>query len=128
MSTLYWITVLGNLSVLAAILLGIMIACTMIIGFHILVDSSCSIDEHNKASINKAVKIEKKLLIFSIIPILMTAFIPSKEQLYVIYGVGTVVDYAKGSKEVQKLPDNAVKALNMWLENVNKEKKDSINN
>lgn len=54
----------------------------------------------------------------------MTVFIPSKEQLYVIYGVGTVVDYVKGSKEVQKLPDNAVKALNMWLENVNKEKKD----
>lgn len=62
-------------------------------------------------------------MILTIIPILMTAFIPSKEQLYVIYGVGTVIDYAKGSKEVQKLPDNAVKALNMWLENVNKEKK-----
>lgn len=123
MSTLYWITVLGNLSVLAAILLGIVIVCAAFIGIHILVDSSCIMDEYDKASIKKATKIEKKLLIFSIIPILMTAFIPSKEQLYVIYGVGTVVDYAKGSKEVQKLPDNVVKALNMWLENVNKEKK-----
>lgn len=84
-------------------------------------------DEDDKAFIKMASKIEKKLLLFSIIPILMTAFIPSKEQLYVIYGVGTVIDYAKGSTEVQKLPDNAVKALNMWLENVNKDKKESIN-
>lgn len=45
-----------------------------------------------------------------------------------INGIGTVIDYAKENKEVQKLPNNAVKALNIWLENVNKEKKDSINN
>ena len=54
--------------------------------------------------------------------------VPSKEELYVIYGVGPAIDYAKSSKEVQKLPANAVKALNMWLENVNKDKKDSTNN
>lgn len=66
-------------------------------------------------------------MLYSIIPILMVTFIPSEKQLYAIYGVGTVIDYAKGSKEVQKLPDNAVKALNVWLENVNKEEKDSNN-
>lgn len=128
MSILYWIAVLGNLSVLAAILLGITIVCAAVIGIHILLGSSCIMDEYDKASIKKATKIEKKLLLFSIIPLLMTAFIPSKEQLYAIYGVGTVIDYAKGSKEVQKLPDNAVKALNIWLENVNKEEKDSTDN
>lgn len=47
--------------------------------------------------------------------------IPSKTELYAIYGVGTVLDYAKSSKEVQKLPDNAVKALNIYLENIQKE-------
>lgn len=65
--------------------------------------------------------------ISTIITLLILIFIPSEKQLYAIYGVGTVIDYAKESKEVQKLPDNAVKALNIWLENVNKEKKDSIN-
>ena len=54
-------------------------------------------------------------------------FAPSIEQLYAIYGVGTVIDYAKESNEVKKLPDNAVKSLNVWIENVNKDKKDSIN-
>ena len=46
--------------------------------------------------------------------------VPSKEELYAIYGVGPIIDYAKGSKEVQKLPDNAVKALNVYLENIQK--------
>lgn len=51
--------------------------------------------------------------------------IPSKDELYAIYGVGTVLDYAKSSKEVQKLPDNAVKALNIYLEDI--QKTDSTN-
>lgn len=123
MSTLYWITVLGNLSVLAAIVLAVLLAIAGGLGIYILLCISAPYDDHDSAYKEYIFKIEKRLLISLIIPILMTAFIPSKEQLYVIYGVGTVVDYAKGSKEVQKLPDNAVKALNMWLENVNKEKK-----
>ena len=45
---------------------------------------------------------------------------------FAIYGVGSVIDYAKNSKEVQKLPDNAVKALNVYLESV--QKKDSTDN
>lgn len=124
MSTLYWITVLGNLSVFAAILLAVLLTIAGGIGFYILLCIFDPYDGHDGAYKEYIFKIEKRLLISLIIPILMTVFIPSKEQLYVIYGVGTVVDYVKGSKEVQKLPDNAVKALNMWLENVNKEKKD----
>ena len=51
--------------------------------------------------------------------------IPSRDELYEIYGVGTVLDYAKSSKEVQKLPDNAVKALNIYLEDI--QNRDSTN-
>ena len=48
----------------------------------------------------------------------MVTFIPSEKQLYTIYGMGTVIDYAKESNEVKKLPDNTVKALNVYLENI----------
>lgn len=53
-----------------------------------------------------------------IISLTVEIMVPSKDDLYAIYGVGSVIDYAKGSKEVQKFPDNAVKALNVWLENI----------
>lgn len=122
MSTLYWITVLGNLNIVAQVALFLFLVAAFFTGICTKIDES----EGDKSSrtLIKAFRISS---ISTIIAFLMVLFIPSTEQLYAIYGVGTVIDYAKGSKEVQKLPDNAVKALNVWLENVNKDKKDSLN-
>ena len=119
MSTLYWITVLGNLNIVAQVALFLFLVAAFFTGICTKIDESEG-DKSSRALI-KAFRISS---ISTIIAFLMVLFIPSTEQLYAIYGVGTVIDYAKGSKEVQKLPDNAVKALNMWLENVNKDKKD----
>lgn len=124
MSTLYWIAVLGNINKLGIILTVILLSVGSGAGIFAIINSPDDEDDYVK----KAFKIAKKCLLYSIIPLLMVTFIPSTKQLYAIYGVGTVIDYAKESKEVQKLPDNAVKALNVWLENVNKDKKDSTNN
>ena len=129
MKILYWITVLGNLCTLSGWTLGILIVAILLLGtYAIATATSDYADEDDKAEARKYYKITKKLALCSIIPILILTFVPSTKQLYAIYGVGTVIDYAKSSKEVQKLPDNAVKALNVWFENVNKDKKDSINN
>lgn len=125
MSTLYWITILGNIRDIGQILLIILLSVVVSSIFFGII--YCQ-DDEEEDHVKKAIKIAKKCLLYSILPLLMVVFIPSTKQLYAIYGVGTVIDYAKGSKEVQKLSDNAVKALNMWLENVNKDKKDSINN
>lgn len=130
MNTLYWITVLGNLYTLGRVLLIILLAvtCIIICGIGIYALVSFPFIEEDKIRIKKAFNIVKKLLLYSILPLLIVTFVPSTKQLYAIYGVGTVIDYTKSSKKVQKLPDNAVKALNVWLENVNKDKKDSTNN
>lgn len=130
MSTLYWITVLGNLCTLGRVLLIILlaVACSIICGIGIYALVNFPFIKEDEIRIKKAFNIVKKLLLYSILPLLIVTFVPSTKQLYAIYGVGTVIDYAKGSKEVQKLPNNAVKALNVWLENVNKDKKDSTNN
>lgn len=128
MSTLYWITILGNLYVLGVILTSILLTIAGALEIYIALCFIGLCDEENAAFIKKASKIAKRCLLYSIVPLLMATFIPSTKQLYAIYGVGTVIDYAKGSKEAQKLPDNAVKALNVWLENVNTDKKDSTNN
>lgn len=126
MSTLYWITVLGNINTLFTIVVVISLAVAVLMGIGCV---SCmggtNSDIEIKRNILKIFKVSSLLAIISAIILLFT---PSEKQLYAIYGIGTVIDYAKGSKEVQKLPDNAVKALNVWLENVNKDKKDSINN
>ena len=58
----------------------------------------------------------KQVCIGALMLIAMLIFIPTTKDAYVIYGVGSVIDYAKESPECKKLPDNAVKALNTWLE------------
>lgn len=129
MSTLYWIIVLGNLYTLSVWVLCILIVAIIFLGTYALAtETGDYVDEEDKAEAHIYYNRVRKLALCSIIPTLILIFVPSTKQLYTIYGVGTVIDYAKGSKEVQKLPDNAVKALNVWLENVNKDKKDSINN
>lgn len=125
MSTLYWITILGNLNILGQVLLAILLIVASSTGIFGMVNSQ---DGKCDDEVKKALKIAKKCLLYSIIPLLMVTFIPSEKQLYTIYGVGTVIDYTKNSKEVQKLPDNAVKALNVWLENVNKDNKNPTDN
>lgn len=123
MNTLYWITVLGNINTLFTIVVVISLAVAVLMGIGCISCMDAS-DIEIKRTILKIFKASSLLTIVSAIILLFT---PSEKQLYAIYGIGTVIDYAKESKEVQKLPDNAVKALNIWLENVNKEKKDSTN-
>ena len=113
MATLYWITVLGNISALAGVVFAISIG---ILFFSILRSFDGDTIKPNK-------KIFKISLIGIFVSLAIGILVPSKNELYAIYGVGSVLDYAKSSKEVQKLPDNAVKALNAYLENI--QKKDS---
>ena len=123
MSTLYWITVIGKICILAQVALFCFFVVAVITG----ICAGIYKGEDDKAS-HVLFKAFRMSSIATVISLLIVIFAPSTEQLYAIYGVGTVIDYAKDNKEVQKLPNNAVKALNVWLENVNKEKKDSTNN
>lgn len=112
MSTLYWLTVLGNISLIAAIAAGLFLfGCVMLLVKKIIDDDLSKLNE-------KGIKISLIGLFASLV---LCVLIPPKTELYAIYGVGSVIDYAKNSKEVQKLPDNAVKALNVYLENIQKQ-------
>lgn len=43
---------------------------------------------------------------------------PSTNQCYAIFGVGATLHYVNHSEEVQKIPDNAMKAVNRYLESL----------
>ena len=51
-------------------------------------------------------------------------FIPSKNELYAIYGLGTVIDYVQDNQTAQGIPDKAIKAIDKYLDGVS-EKGDS---
>lgn len=123
MSDLYWLITLGTLGTLCAVfafLSGIAFVISIICNVSSSGENTREEETMHKVSSSWS-KFTGIALFISLIGVI---FIPNRQDLYTIYGIGTVIDYAKGSKEVQKLPDNAVKCLNIWLE----EHQDTISN
>ena len=47
--------------------------------------------------------------------------IPTKQDMMLIYGVGTTLDYSQDNEKVQQLPDKCVDALTTWIESLSEE-------
>lgn len=121
MSTLYWITILGNLKGLCIIIC----ALSLIFSAGCFLANLFCVEEIKKGyaafsykSFNKAKNWAYTILIISI---LVVIFVPSENQLYKIYGVGGTIDYLKENPTAKELPDKCIKALDTWVDNLNKE-------
>lgn len=53
--------------------------------------------------------------------VLLTIMIPSKKELYMIYGVGGTIEYLKSNPNAKEIPDKCIKALERWADSVNEE-------
>lgn len=117
MSTLYWINVLDNINglciILFAISLILSIACFLVSLFYN--EDEVSFDYKG------FVKIRNRIYAILIISALVIVFVPSRSQLYMIYGVGGTIDYLKENPTAKELPDKCIKALDTWLDSINKE-------
>lgn len=117
MSILYWINVLDNINNLCIIpfvislILGI--ACSLVSLFYN--EDEVSFDYKG------FIKIRNRIYAILIISTLVIVFLPSKSQLYIIYGVGGTIDYLKENPTAKELPDKCIKALDTWVDNFNKE-------
>ena len=117
MSELYWITTLGKINTLFWICLGASAIAALIL-FGILVETDYNEDEHIKS---------KKLLKLDALVILILScgctLTPNKDEVYLIYGAGTIVDYCKENSKVKEIPDKAIDALNRYLDSIAEDKK-----
>lgn len=60
----------------------------------------------------------KYILIPAFIMTVLGVCIPSTKSCYAIFGVGTVLNYVNNSEEAKQIPDNAMKAVNRYLESL----------
>lgn len=104
-------TVIGGLGLALAVVVAIMSICS----------SQCD-DCHCNVCVSKGVKKAgikaKHIFIPAIIALMLGICIPSTKSCYAIFGVGTTLHYINHSEEVQKIPDNAMKAVNKYLESL----------
>lgn len=115
MTELYWITRLDSICVVLMFIAIISTGC-LIVG--VITRYGEEFSNKEKKAARKWIKYSLAILILSVIA---KVFTPSTKDAYIIYGVGNTIDYLKSSKEAKKLPDNALKALNSYLESIREE-------
>ena len=116
---LYLIATLGDVSFASTILAVSSLALTAILGVAILTDS------FEVESNNVMKKWIKRLLVIFCISLVLAIFIPSKRDLYLMYGLGSTIDYIKDSDKVKELPDKTVTLINQTLDKLIEEGKES---
>lgn len=60
----------------------------------------------------------KGWIVVGLIFTFLGVIIPTTNQCYAIFGVGTVLNYVNNSDEAKQIPENAMKAVNRYLESL----------
>lgn len=107
MREIYFINVIGNLNTVAWVLFSVLCLAAFVIGF------AYSCNDIHKEFAKKALK---TIVIIASACLLAGAFLPTKKDMYIIYGVGSVVDYLQENEEAKQLPDKTIKALNAFAD------------
>ena len=114
MSILYWITVLGNISVVSVSVMVVLIIVWTVIAIGFIITSNCDSEDMKVRGHLKSVA--KKALIPTIIFSLLSIFIPTSRELMMIYGIGGAIDYVQENPDAKQLPDKYIKVLNKWAD------------
>ena len=118
MKEMYWISVLSNLQAVSIFVVVLGIMALIVISLIILMEKGGF--RENAELVSKAGKTRKLLLITVVIAILTCIFVPSKRDLYLIFGVGATIDYINENETAKELPDKCIQALDAWVESLNK--------
>lgn len=121
MSTLYWINVLGSLNDVCMIIFEISVLFGITFFLVTIFHKDDIKEDLSKVGYKRFVKVRNTNYIVLIISTLVLVFLPTKNQLYIIYGVGGTIDYLKDNPTAKELPDKCIKALDTWVDNFNKE-------
>lgn len=88
----------------------------VILGVIAITSCVCLVEEE----INPLVTINKYKgwFVIGLFGVIIGVITPSTNKCYAIFGVGTVLNYVNNNDEAKKIPDNAMKAVNRYLESI----------
>lgn len=109
MEEIYWITRLDGILNAGRILLTLSVMATVAASVYLM--SSYYEDEDRPKAI-MALKVSIPVLILSMLTVL---FVPSKKEMFLIYGLGTTMEYIKENDKLKEIPDKAIEAIMEYL-------------
>lgn len=126
MNEIYWITRLGVISTASNIIFGLSLGVLLVAFLGYLV---YKFDYYYTEEELEKYDAKFRTVVIKIIPIitisaLVSLLVPSKNELIMIYGIGGTIDYIQDNDKAKELPDKVIDALDMYLDNINKEKDD----
>ena len=124
METMYWITRLDALNITFGILLIISIFGTIAFIVANIISATSEFEDVREG----AKMVKQKLTLFVVIFIISMIgciFTPNTNEALVIYGVGGTLEWVKDNDNAKQLPDKAVEALSLYLDNINAELKEN---
>lgn len=136
MNEIYWITRLDNVKYLAFVVL-VLSAIALVSGLVLygmkkdymygLLKNGYTEEYPNVKQqefwAKKSIHIISISAIFLFISILLQIFVPNTKEAFLIYGIGTTVDYLKSNEKATNLPDKCIDALDSWIESLDKNDK-----
>lgn len=102
------------------VIFPILIVIAIIAG---IISAIAGIDILYEGDVERSTKIFKRSAVALAISVLGIIIIPTKQDIMLIYGVGTTLDYLQDNEKVQQLSDKCVDALNAWVESLSEEGK-----
>ena len=119
MAELYWITTLGTISVFCVIF-SVILILVFLVSLFAWMDGKNDLRRYENKETRECVYVTGKIAKISgvalIFVLLGALFIPNKHDLYIIYGLGSTIDYLKENPNAKQLPDKCIKALDIWLD------------
>lgn len=136
MNEMYWITRLDGIKCLIVIVL-VFSTIVLAIGFALygskkdymygLLKNGYTEESPNVKQqefwAKKSIHIMSVSAIFLFVSIPLQIFVPNTKEAFLIYGIGTTVDYLKSNEKVTNLPDKCIDALDSWIESLNENDK-----
>ena len=114
MKELYFINLIGNINIAAWVIFGVLCFAAFVIGIAFFMDD---IDDEQMK------KMSKPMVVVAAICLLLGILLPTKKDCYIIFGIGSVVDYIQENEEARQLPDKTVKMLNALADKYTEEEK-----
>ena len=75
-------------------------------------------DEYIPTVIKSFPKYIKTTVVIVFVGVLGLIFIPTKNEVLLIYGVGGTIDYLKENETASQIPDKCINALDKWVESL----------
>lgn len=117
MEAMYWITRLDAICVAFNIIMVFCIIGTLVFIVCRIVNKAA---EYESVAEQAGIIAGRLIAFVSILPISIAAviFVPDTKEALVIYGVGGTLEWIKENDNAKQIPDKAVEALNLYLDNI----------